>query len=188
MNYLQEEELNELQEMEVEEAQRFRIDGIEKLNWVFKKLNAIAAKEKEVNQLKEAEIQRIEKWAEKEMRDLNNAKEFFEEHVKEYHLEQLRINPKQKSISTPYGKVKSLRKKASVVKRDELELLRFLEEYNQEFIKVDIKHSVKWADLKKTLSIVEGDNGLLVVDEYGGIIKGVEIEPENITFKVEVDA
>jgi len=187
MNHLQENELNELQEMEVEEAKRFRVDGIEKLNWVFKKLNAIVAKQKEVDQLKEAEIERIEKWAEKEMRELNNAKLFFEEHVKEYHLEQLRINPKQKTISTPYGKVKSLTKKPSVVKRDELELLQFLEEYNKEFIKVDIKRSVNWSELKKTLNIVEGENGLLVVDEYGGIIKGVEVAPENITFKVEVE-
>lgn len=186
MNELQYEELKELQRLSEEELEGFRIDGLEKLNWVFKKLDAINAKTKDVENLRDAEVERINKWAEKEIKNFNHSKEYFETLIKNYHLEQLRINPKQKTINTPYGSIKSVTRKASVVKRNETDLLDYLFNNNREYVKEKLNYHVDWANFKKNLHIIETDTETYVVDENGQVVNGVEVEPEKITFKVEL--
>lgn len=49
-----------------------------------------------------------------------------------------------------------------------------------------IKNSVKWADLKKSLKIVEISGEKVVVDENGQIVPGVIVKPESTSYFVEV--
>ncbi len=51
-----------------------------------------------------------------------------------------------------------------------------------------IKEDVRWGDFKKTLQVVETDDGFVAVDENGEVVPGVIVAPEKTTFTTEVDA
>lgn len=179
MNQLQAHELENWNGQE-EERQGFQITGMDSLNWAFRKLAAIKAKEAEIINLAKAEKERIEHWEATEKASLNNDIEFFEGLINQYHAQVLKEDPKAKTLSTPYGKSKSRASKAQPDKADEATILNYIEENGMtEYI----KPSLKWADFKKSLKIA-GDK---IVDENGQVVPGVAIKPESITYKVEVE-
>ena len=49
-----------------------------------------------------------------------------------------------------------------------------------------IKESVSWGDLKKTLAVTELEGKPIVIDSNGQTVPGVEVQPETVSFKVEV--
>nr|MDK7659309.1 hypothetical protein [Bacillus subtilis] len=49
-----------------------------------------------------------------------------------------------------------------------------------------IKESVAWGDLKKTLTVTELEGKTIVIDSNGQAVPGVEVQPETVSFKVEV--
>lgn len=182
MNQLQAHELENWDgQADQEEAkQRFQITGMDSLNWAFRKLSALKAKETEIINLAKAEKERIGHWEATEKASLNNDIQFFEMLINEYHAGVLKEDPKAKTLSTPYGKSKSRKSKAQPDKANEATILEYIEENKMtEYI----KPTLKWADFKKSLTIV-GDK---VVDENGQIVPGVAIKPEDITYKVEVE-
>lgn len=92
-------------------------------------------------------------------------------------------DPKAKTISTPYGKSKTRKTKETTEKANEEVILQYvIENEMDEFI----KNSVKWADLKKSLKIVEISGEKVVVDENGQIVPGVIVKPESTSYFVEV--
>lgn len=182
MNQLQARELESWDEqVEQDGVQKgFRITGIDSLNWAFRKLSALKAKEAEIINLAKAEKERIEHWEATEKASLNYDIEFFESLINAYHAEVLNEDPKAKTLSTPYGKSKSRTSKAQPDKADEATILKYIEE-NQ--MTEYIKPTLNWADFKKSLTIA-GDK---IVDENGQIVPGVTVKPETITYKVEVE-
>lgn len=184
MNQLQVNEFDELNQFDTEEKTVFVIKDLEGLNWAFRKLNAIQAAIKEKKQLADAEKQRIDEWYKKSTAPLEMDVEYFENLITQYHAQVLLDDPKQKSISTPYGKVKSTTSKAQPEKKDEQALLHYVKANELPF--VEVKESLKWGDLKKKLTVIENDLGSYVVDENGEIVPGVEVKPMQVTHKVEV--
>jgi hypothetical protein len=183
MNVLQEFELQELENQE-ELKQRFQITGIDSLNWAFRKLSAYKAKASEVEQLAQAERERIDRWEEEQKKSIQQNIEFFEQLISEYHAKVLQDDPKAKTLSTPYGKSKARKSKAQPEKVDENMLLKHIKENGMtEFI----KESVKWGDLKKALKVVEVNGDQVVIDENGQVVPGVVVKPEAITYSVEVE-
>jgi Bacteriophage Mu Gam like protein len=183
MNELQKVELLEVENTEQSEKESFRITNIESLNWVFRKLAALSAKEKDVKQLADAERERINDWENRELVALHSDKNYFESLVSAYHAKQLEENPKAKTLSTPFGKSKSRATKEQPKAVDKDKLLQHVKETGMtEFI----KEEVKWGDFKKILHIHEVDGKPVAIDESGTIVEGVEIEPASLTFKVEV--
>ncbi|PEO16779.1 host-nuclease inhibitor Gam family protein [Bacillus wiedmannii] len=182
MNALQQNELLEVDQLQDAE-QQFEITDINGLNWAFRKLSALKSKEKEINQLANVERDRIAEWEKGELISVHNSITFFESHVQRYHAEQLAADPKQKTISTPYGKSKTRKSKETPDKGDEALLLDYV---IQNDLAEYIKNSVKWADLKKSLKIVEISGEKVVIDDTGQIVPGVTIKPESISYSVEV--
>ncbi|MDR5045540.1 hypothetical protein FNE59_07545 [Bacillus thuringiensis] len=182
MNALQQNELLEVDQLQDAE-QQFEITDINGLNWAFRKLSALKSKEKEINQLANVERDRIAEWEKGELISVHNSITFFESHVQRYHAEQLAADPKQKTISTPYGKSKTRKSKETPDKGDEALLLDYV---IQNDLAEFIKNSVKWADLKKTLKIVEISGEKVVIDDTGQIVPGVTVKPESISYSVEV--
>lgn len=182
MNALQQNELLEVDQLQDAE-QQFEITDINGLNWAFRKLSALKSKEKEINQLANVERDRIAEWEKGELISVHNSITFFESHVQRYHAEQLAADPKQKTISTPYGKSKTRKSKETPDKGDEALLLDYV---IQNDLAEFIKNSVKWADLKKSLKIVEISGEKVVIDDTGQIVPGVTIKPEMISYSVEV--
>lgn len=173
--------------MEVEEIQSqetpFEISDLNSLNWAFRKLAALKSKEKEIKQLANVERDRIALWERGELSTIEGSVEFFENMISVYHAKQLESDPKAKTISTPYGKSKTRKSKEAPEKANEEEILQHVIENNMDDY---IKNSVKWADLKKNLKIVEISGEKTVVDENGQLIPGVTVKPESITYSVEV--
>ncbi|MEB9507783.1 host-nuclease inhibitor Gam family protein, partial [Bacillus anthracis] len=160
MNALQQNELLEVDQLQDAEKQ-FEITDINGLNWAFRKLTALKAQEKEVSTLANVERDRITEWEQSELKPIHNTISFFETHIRRYHMEQLAADPKQKTISTPYGKSKTRKSKEAPDKGDEALLLDYV---IQNDLAEFIKNSVKWADLKKTLKIVQIGDEKVVVD------------------------
>lgn len=184
LNPLEKMEIDLLQEVPEEVAQQhFVIKDLESLNWSFRKLSALKSKEKEIKQLADIERDRIARWEQGELSTISSSLEFFENLISEYHAKQLEADPKAKTLSTPYGKSKSRATKESPDKADEKQILQFVEENGlTEFI----KHSLKWADLKKSLKIVEINGVKIAVDENGQQVPGVTVKPGGISYSVEL--
>ncbi len=182
MDKLQQYELNEFEQTETKES--FQITDINSLNWAFRKLSSIKAKEQEITNLAKAEIERINDWETQEKKSLNQSMEFFEQLINEYHSSVLAADPKQKTLSTPYGKSKSRLSKAQPDKANEKLILEHVIENEMTNY---IKSELIWGDLKKTLKMTEIDGKPVAVDENGQVVKGIEIKPEQITYKVEVE-
>lgn len=185
MNELQREELQELAALTSEEKERFRITDLDELNWAFRKLHAIKTAKRTNEQVRDSEINRIEEWFKRVSEPLEADEKHFEYLIQQYHEEQLAHNPNKKSISTPYGKVKSRVSNEQPEKVDENKLLEYVKANDLPFIAT--KETIKWADLKKTLSIAEVDGEKLVIDEYGQVVSGVNVKPKTVTFTVEVE-
>ncbi|MFP7483356.1 host-nuclease inhibitor Gam family protein [Priestia filamentosa] len=183
MNELQKVELLEVESTEEFERYSFQITDMNSLNWVFRKLAALSAKEKDVKQLADTERERINDWENRELISICSDKNYFESLVSAYHAKQLEENPKAKTLSTPFGKSKSRASKPQPNPVDKDKLLQHVKATGMtEFI----KEEVKWGDLKKVLHIHEADGQPVVIDESGTIVEGVEVEPSSLSFKVEV--
>lgn len=182
MNPLQAIELNEVEEIQSQET-KFEITDLESLNWTFRKMAALKAKEKEIKQLADVERQRIADWEQAELSTISVSLERFQFLVTEYHSKLLEEDPKAKTITTPYGKSKTRRTGETPEKQDEEKILQYVIENEMDDF---IKNSVKWGDLKKSLRVVEISGEKLVVDQNGQMVPGVTVKPESISYSVEV--
>jgi len=189
MNLLQMDELKaweldvECQDQE-ELKQRFEITGLDSLNWAFRKLAAIKAKEEEIGKLVERELERIKLWETEQKKAIQQDKEFFEGLIQQYHAKQLAADPKAKTLSTPYGKSKARATKAQPDKADEEALLHYVKANKMDEF---IKESLKWGDLKKTLKVVSIGEKEIVVDNNGEVVPGAIVKPASITYSLEVE-
>lgn len=182
MNSLQQIELVEVDELQAAE-QQFEITDMNGLNWAFRKISALKAKQKEITTLANVERERINEWEQNELKPIHGSISFFETHIQRYHAEQLAADPKQKTISTPYGKSKTRTSKAAPEQSDKETLLQYAIENELDDC---LKTEVKWADFKKKIKIVEISGEKVIVDEDGQIVPGVTIKPESISYSVEV--
>jgi hypothetical protein len=185
MNALQQAELIEVEEMESSTESKFEITDLDSLNWVFRKLSALKAKEKEIKQLANVERDRIAQWEKGELSTIENSTSFFEALIQKYHSEQLAADPKAKTISTPYGKSKTRVSKEAPEKANEEQIIDYLAD-NDLVDLIQVKQSVKWAELKKNLKVVEIAGEKAVVDENGQLVPGVSVKPASIDYSVEV--
>lgn len=191
-NALHQHELNEELYHEIGEdlffagdSQAFRVYDLDSANWVFRKLQALNVKLAEINTLADKEVARIRDWQAKETAGIAGHISFFEHLLTRYHESQLAQDPKAKTISTPYGKLKSTTRKAAPKKTDDAALLQHLKD-SGETDYIVVKETPAWGDYKKTLQVAEVQGELMAIDENGVPVPGVEIEPAGTTFKVEV--
>ncbi|BDH62342.1 phage protein [Lysinibacillus sp. PLM2] len=182
MNPLLAEEIQEVEE--IQQYQQFQITDLDSLNWALRKVHAYNAQLKEIQTVANAERQRIDSWEQRESKGINESIEFFHNLIADYHAKVLAEDPKKKTLSTPYGKSKSTTSKAQPDKADEEQLIKFVEDNQLPFVEKVPK--LKWAELKKTLQIVEVDGVQKVVDENGQVVPGVTVKPQTTTFKVEI--
>lgn len=168
--------MNSLQEQILEEEREgFKIDDLQGATWAFRKLRAIEEKHAEVCFIAEQEKVRVESWLEKEKKNYEEDKGYFQFLLSEYYKEE-RAKDKKFKLSTPYGKVTS-RKSKSWKYEDEPSLIKYLKDSELPYVRV--KEEVNKADLKKAFK--DGVNA-----ETGEILPFITIEEtESITVKVE---
>lgn len=188
MNQLQMQELEELQVTHDEQQERpqFIITDLNGLNWAFRKMSAITAKMNEVKSLAKAERERIDTWEQKECAGYESDLEYFTQQISQYHASVLKKDPKAKSIKTPYGVAKSTTTKPTPEKTDEKALVEYAKANDVPVVEEVVTEKLKWAELKKMLSVVEMNGEQVVIDENGQVVPGVVAKPATTTFKVEV--
>jgi phage host-nuclease inhibitor protein Gam len=200
--------LNDLQEMELQEVEeildevtaggqsdfnhevmaetreRFKIRDLEQLNWAFRKLSALVAKQSEVDKLAQMEIERINQWHRKELAGITQSVEFFIFLVSEYMNEQRANDPKFKKVETPYGKTVFKKQQPEWVYEDEAAVIDYLKVAGHNHL-IKIEEKPIKTDFKKFVEI----NGEAVVDrDTGAVIPGIKVveRPDKIEIKPEI--
>ena len=165
-----------------EVVERFKIDSLDSADWALRK---IAINNKSLVE-KEELFAKYEQWIKSERAKTERDNSFFEHLLVDYHTRVLADNPKQKSISTPNGKVQSTTRKPSIVKPEKDSLPQVIEYAEQNGFEdyVEVKKELKWTDFKKELSIAESHEGLVVVDNGGQVVPNVPISEGGTTFKI----
>lgn len=179
-------ELDEIQELnfqlpEEEVKQRYKIGDLDSLGWVLRKLNALDAKENEINDHATKELERVHTWKAKESKTIEESRQFFKMLIEEYAREQ-RANDSKWKASTPYGKV-SFRKQQPKWNYDEQKALESVQTSGlDKFIRV--KHELDKTALKASVDVRE--DGSVVDTETGAFIEGVTVTEQPDAVKVEV--
>ena len=188
MNWLQEEELEELtefltastEEVEGEQKERFAITDLSSLNWTLRKLSTLEKSHNEDLLLFKEEIDRINKWFDKQKESYLGSVEYLEGLVKEFAKAQRVIDPKWRQRS-PYGVV-SFRKAKKYDYGDEEKLVQFLSDNGMgEFVKV-VKTPIK-TELKKALTIAK--DGKAIFTSTGEVLPEIVVEEtEDVAIKL----
>lgn len=176
-------EIIEEHEDVTEEHKVFEIKDLGTLGWAFQKVAVYQKKKDKVSDYAKSEIEKIKAWEEAELKKHNDSISFFQSHIERYHFNELLNDPKAKTISTPYGKSKSMKKSPSPVRVDEKEMLEHIMRNDMADY---IQHKPNWGAFKNSLKVVESEDGFVVVDENGEVVPGVIVTPEKTTFTLEV--
>lgn len=172
-----------MQTESIEEKEPFRIQDDGALNWVFREhINPQYAEIKRIEEFAAAENERITQWKEQQLKSPKSELEYWEGLVQHYHHQQLLQDEKRKTISTPYGKSKSRRSKATPEQVDKEATLKYVKDNQMTDF---IKEEVKWGDFKKSLFVRESNGVQVAVDENGQVVDGVIVKPESISFSIE---
>ena len=168
MNMLLQNDLKEVKE-------EFKVTDLQSATWVLRKLRALNKKADEINAVAVEEITRINEWAEKEVRALNNDKAYFEGLLTAYYLEE-RAKDKKFNLSTPFGGL-TTRKSKKYIYEDEQAIIDYCNTNEIDVIRV--KEELDKASFKQLCK--DGVN-----QETGEIVPGVRVEVvENISIKAE---
>ena len=171
MNMLLQNDLQEIKELREE----FKVTDLQSATWALRKLRAVNEKMNEINTVAAEQIASINEWAEKEVKSLNDDKEYFEGLLSAYYIEE-RAKDKKFKLSTPFGKVTS-RKTSKYIYEDEQAIMDYCNMNEIDVIRV--KEELDKSSFKKLCK--DGVN-----QETGEIIPGVRVEVvENISVKTE---
>ena len=169
--------MNKLREEQLKEPiqQGFTIDNLEKATWAMKKIKAIEEKQQQLKQIKDYEIESIEKWFNKEVEEINRDKEHLETLLHMYYRENKKIDKKFK-LSTPYGSM-GMRKSKKWHYQDEEKLINYLKDSNNSEL-IRVKEELDKAKIKSVFK--DGIN-----HETGEILPCIHIEEvETISIKI----
>lgn len=169
--------MNKLREEQLQEPiqQGFTIDSLEKATWAMKKLKAIEEKQQQLKQIKEYEIETIEKWFNKEVAEINRDKMNLETLLHMYYKENKEKDKKFKA-STPYGSI-SLRKSKKWHYQDEEKLINYLKDSNNSEL-IRVKEELDKVKIKSVFK--DGIN-----HETGEILPCIHIEEiETVSIKI----
>lgn len=172
----------ELEELEQEETQRFKVTDINSLNWVLRKLSVLEAKKKEINDLADAEIVRIESFRKQELENLQRSEDFFQGLINEYATLRRQEDPKFKSEKTPYGRITWVKKQPKWHFNDE-KVISYLEQNNR-YDLIRVKMEPVKTEIKKMFHVHEDGR---VFDEDGQEVPGIRVEPQPDELRVKVE-
>lgn len=182
MNPLLENELEEVEIFTGQDRDQFKIDNISALNWALRKLSALEAKRKEVNQLADEEVSRIESYRKSELDKLQHSVDFFNSLIAEYAIKRKEEDPNFKSEKTPYGRI-GFRKQQPKWEYDDEKVVEFLQK-NDYWDLIRIKKEPVKTEVKKLFTPHSDGN---VYDENGQVVEGITVteQPEKLDVKVE---
>lgn len=161
---------------EREDRERFKIEDDSQATWAMRKASAARARLAEIQAIADAEIERIQQWAEHESRVPMRDLDYFEGILIEYGRKQRAEG--RKTVSTPYGSIKSRSGQARFVFSDKAQFIEWAKVNRPEWLVV--KEDVSLSALRDASITASAD------PESGEVIPGLDVEPPTVNFTVEV--
>lgn len=160
---------------------KFIIDNLGKANWALKKIAALRYDLDKVNNLANAEIEKIKEWQTKEKTRINSEIMSFETRLRPF-AEAAVADKKKKSVNCPNGVFGFRDKAASFEVVNEAKLLDDLKKECPEYIRV--KQEVAWSELKQSLQLIvdEETGAQTIITAAGQLIENVRYVPAQPTF------
>lgn len=175
------EELNKIETIEQEQKETFKVTDLASANWCFKKMKALQNKKTQIQEYVDFEQKRLEEYAEKEFRYIEESFNYFKTLLQDFVETQLENDPKFK-ISTVDGTA-SFGKVQQKIKYDDSVMLDFVKNNGlDEFVKVTTTEKLNKTDFNKYLKIVDDK----VITEDGEIVDSAYIETtQNFNIKLK---
>jgi len=158
------------------DRERFKVKNDEQAVWAMRKLAAARARLNEIQKIADAEIERVQAWASSESTEPLRDTDYFEAILTEYAIGQRAEG--RKSVSTPYGSVKSRQGQVKYVILDEAEFLAWAK-----------AHRPDWVQVKESpaLSVIRAAHVEVPADpDTGEVIPGMDVQPASVSYRVEV--
>lgn len=166
-----------------EDRAGYRLRSLSHLTWAMRKLAGIERERLEVSTTAQAEIDRIQDWAAREDARWARDASWFRSLAEEYALTQRAVDPRRKSVETPYGVAKT-REQAGAWEFDDAAFLAWASENHEDLVDVKVETRVRKGDAKKVLQVA--GNG--VVDPVTGEeVPGIKVGDPTVTASVSVD-
>lgn len=146
--------------------ERFKVKDLSGAEWCLKKISRAKVRYEEIKAYVESEKAKLDAFLADAKEQFDGDKGYFESLLMPYAMEQLEGQKKKKSIKLPSGTIGFKAMPAEVVKDDEA-LKAFVKDNMPEYI--ETKETVKWGELKKTLTAADGR----FVTADGEIVDGV---------------
>lgn len=169
----------------VEVQEGWQVTDLNAAVWADERIHDAQVKVDEIEKLatdRIADLQRkidiVNEWKEEAKKPYLNTISFFAAKIMVYLqytiAEQVAAGKKKivKSLKLPFNKP-AMKAKPPEVKRDDAQLIAWLEKNHPEYI--ERKPTVKWGDLKKTLTQTEVDGVLAYVDANGQVVPHVTL-------------
>ena len=160
------------------ESEQFKIDTPEKADWALRKYAQAKKAVDEFTRQRDDMIAQANEWLAEVSKEHLETMRRMESLLMEYHREQLRQNPKAKTITRPAGTLKSVTRNKWHYRENDL--LKWLKEHRPDLVRV--KEEPNKDQLKKVAKVHA--NGF-VYTEDGEKIEGVMVTPET-KFSIEV--
>ena len=160
------------------EKEPFAVTDLKSAEWCMKKIADRTAQKAELQKFVADKKGELDAYLAAETRSLDTDIEFFSEKLLPWTQEQI-ANGKKQSVNLPSGTA-GIRKQPPEFVRDEAVLLKYAEQNAANCV----KHSVDWAELKKTFQI----DGEKAVTADGEIIPGIKVVAKEPKFYVKVVA
>ena len=158
----------------------WRIDGLSTATWAMRKLAGIAQRRAEIQAVAEGQIDAIQRWATQADKPLADDAAFFESQLGRYALDVREADPRQKSVSTPYGTV-TTRTVQGEWTVDEPTVWEWALNNRPALLNVTTKF--KLGEAKKALEVADGG----VVDpDTGEQVPGIQVGPESVRAAVKL--
>ena len=166
------------------EKPAFRIDTKEQAVWALRKIAGIERSRQEARTAAQVEVGRIQAWLAGEEKRADQARDYLDFLLEDYHRRQLAENPKQKTIKLPHGELQ-LRTQQPEYHKDDVAVMTWARENRPEFVIQPPQPDPKldWAGLKKALKVV---NGQAVDPETGEAVPGLVVTEQLPKFQIKL--
>jgi len=162
------------------DRERFRVDDDSKATWAMRKLRSLEAKVAENQRIAADEKARIEEWLAHVNESIESDAAYFRGLLVMYAREQ-READNRKTITTPYGAIKSRQGSVTYDIFNKDEFLDWARHYLPDAIRV-----TEAPDKRALADLVSAVDGKVISGE-GEVIPGVSARNPEITYTVEVD-
>lgn len=166
---------------EDEARERFRVINDRMAAWAMRRLASVQNRRADIQQIAADEKARIDGWAASQLAPLDRDVSYFEALLGEYAID-VRDTDGRKSVSTPYGVVKTRTVGGGWAITDEAALVEWAKQAHPEL--VDTVERFALARAKKVLETVgDGTVGDPVRNE---LVPGLAVKPQDVTTSVEI--